>query len=69
MRLFIALIVIVYLIGVGVELAPIFQVGWNHQSASELTSNVINALPNAAAWPVQVYRNFTGRPAAPTGAT
>ena len=69
MRLFIALIVIVYLIGVGVELAPIFQAGWNHQSASELTSNVINALPNALAWPAQVYRNFTAKPAAPTGTT
>ncbi len=64
MRLLIALILIVYLIGVGVQLAPIFQTGWNHQPASELTSSVLNALPNAAAWPAQVYRNFTGRPAA-----
>jgi hypothetical protein len=65
-RLLIALIVIVYLVGVGVELAPIFQTGWAHQTASELTSNIIDALPNALAWPVQVYRNFTGKPAATT---
>ena len=62
MRLLIALIVIVYLIGVGVELAPIFQTGWNHASAAELSGNVIHALPDALAWPAHVYHNLMGTP-------
>ena len=59
MRLLIAIVLVVYCVGVGVELAPTFQSGWNSQPAAELSSNVIHALPDALAWPAQVYRRFT----------
>jgi hypothetical protein len=61
MRAFIALVVIVYLIGVGVALAPTIQGKWSTATASELTASVGQALPNAFAWPMTVYRNITGK--------
>jgi hypothetical protein len=61
MRLIIALIVIVYLVGVGVVLAPTIQGKWNSATASELTASVGDALPNALAWPLRAYHNVTGR--------
>jgi hypothetical protein len=60
-RLLIAIILIVYFIGVGVELAPTFQTGWSTLPASELSANVLHALPDALAWPAKVYRSFTSR--------
>ena len=47
MRALIALIVIVYLVGVGVALAPAIQAKWSTASASDLASGVGEALPNA----------------------
>jgi len=61
MRLIIALIVIVYLVGVGVVLAPTIQGKWNSATASELTASVGDALPTALAWPARVYHSVTGR--------
>ena len=61
MRLIIALIVIVYLVGVGVVLAPTIQAKWSSVPASELTASVVEALPNALAWPVRVYHSVAGR--------
>jgi hypothetical protein len=61
MRLIIALIVIVYLIGVGVVLAPTVQGKWNSATAAELTASVGDALPGALAWPVRVYHSVAGR--------
>jgi hypothetical protein len=63
MRAFIALIIIVYLIGVGVALAPTIQGKWSTATAAELTSSVGQALPNAFAWPVIVYHDITGKAA------
>jgi hypothetical protein len=60
MRVFIALIVIVYLIGVGVALAPTIQSKWSTATAAELASSLGAALPNAFAWPVTAYHSFTG---------
>ena len=60
MRMLIILILIVYFVGVGVELAPILQSGWSHASAADLSSSVIRALPDALAWPAHVYRNLVG---------
>jgi len=60
-RLLIAIILIVYCVGVGVELAPTFQSGWAHVPASELTSNIFQALPDALGWPAKVYHNFANR--------
>jgi hypothetical protein len=60
MRALIALIVIIYLVGVGVALAPTIQAKWNSASASELATSVGQALPNALAWPARVYHSITG---------
>ena len=61
MRGLIALIVIVYLVGVGVALAPTIQSSWNTESAAQFTDSVGKALPFALAWPVRVYRELTDR--------
>jgi len=61
MRVLIALIVIVYLIGVGVALAPTFQSKWSTATAAELTSSVGQALPSAFAWPVSAYHSFADK--------
>jgi hypothetical protein len=61
MRLFIGLIVIVYLVGVGVVLAPTISGKWNSATASELTASVAQALPDALAWPVRAYHSVAGR--------
>jgi hypothetical protein len=59
MRAMIALIVIVYLVGVGVVLSPVFQSEWNSGSASNLAASIGEALPNALAWPAGVYHSMT----------
>jgi hypothetical protein len=56
-----ALIVIVYLVGVGVELAPTFSSAW-HSSASVLFTSVLRELPVALEWPVTTYHRFMERP-------
>jgi hypothetical protein len=61
MRAIIALIVIVYLVGVGVVLAPTIQAKWSSAPASDLATSVGQALPNALAWPVSTYHSITGR--------
>ncbi len=61
MRAIIALIVIVYLIGVGVVLAPTIQAKWSSAPASDLATSVGQALPNALAWPASAYHSIAGR--------
>jgi hypothetical protein len=51
MRGLIGFIVIVYLVGVGVVLAPTVSGKWNTVTASELSASVIQTLPAALAWP------------------
>jgi hypothetical protein len=60
MRGIIALVVVIYLVGVGVVLAPTVQGKWSSASASELTSSIAQALPDALAWPVKAYHSITG---------
>jgi hypothetical protein len=60
MRGIIALVVVIYLVGVGVVLAPTVQGKWSSASASELTSSIAQALPDALAWPVRAYHSITG---------
>ncbi len=60
MRMLIALLVIVYFVGVGVVLAPTIKDKWNSAPASELTASVVQELPNALAWPARAYRSLTG---------
>ncbi|CAM5773356.1 hypothetical protein LMIY3S_04151 [Labrys miyagiensis] len=61
MRGLISLLVVVYLVGVGVELAPVVQAQWNSGTAAEFASSVAQALPDAMAWPAKVIRNLTNR--------
>ena len=60
MRLLLALILIIYLVGVGVVLSPIIRSTWNSEPASALAEHVIQALPDALAWPVRAVRTFSG---------
>jgi hypothetical protein len=60
MRLLLAVIIIIYLIGVGVVLAPTVQSRWNSEPASTFTESIAQALPDALAWPVRVAHNVRG---------
>jgi hypothetical protein len=60
MRLLIALIVIIYLVGVGVILSPTVRSAWNSAPASVLAENIARELPDALTWPVRVARGVTG---------
>ncbi len=60
MRLLLALIIIVYLVGVGVILAPTVQSTWNSEPASAFAQSVAQALPDAFAWPVRAARSVGG---------
>ena len=51
MRLLVALLVVVYIVGIGVVLAPTIQAKWSAAPASSFATSVAEALPNAAAWP------------------
>ncbi len=59
MRVLIALIAIVYLVGVVVVLSPTVQAKWNGGTASDLAAIVGQALPNAFAWPAGIYHSMT----------
>jgi hypothetical protein len=61
MRILIALIVVVYLVGVGVALAPTVEGKWNTATVAELLATVGQALPHAFAWPVAAYHSITGK--------
>ena len=55
MRALIALILIVYLVGVGVALSPTVRAKWEAAPASELAASVAQALPDALAWPAKLF--------------
>ena len=61
MRGLISLIVIIYLVGVGVALAPAVQEKWNSAVASDFVASIGNDLPYALAWPARLYRNIAGQ--------
>jgi len=60
MRLLLALIIIIYLVGVGVVLSPLIRSGWNSEPASALSSDVVTALPDALTWPVKAAHAIAG---------
>jgi hypothetical protein len=60
MRFLLALIAILYLVGVGVVLSPTIRSTWNSEPASALADHVVQALPNALAWPVRAAHAFAG---------
>ena len=61
MRALIAIVVIIYLIGVGVALAPTVRARWNSGTAAQFAASVGHELPYALAWPANVYRSLNGR--------
>jgi hypothetical protein len=54
------LILIVYLVGVGVVLAPTVRDQWSQSTASEFSASLARSLPDALAWPAGVVRSVTG---------
>jgi hypothetical protein len=60
MRLLVAIIVIIYLVGIGVVLSPTIRSAWDSETASALADHVIQALPTALAWPVRAAHAFAG---------
>jgi hypothetical protein len=62
MRAFVALVVIVYLVGVGVVLAPTISTRWTTSTASDLAASVWTELPRALTWPVAAYHRMMGEP-------
>ncbi len=64
MRTIIALIVIVYLVGVGVVLAPTISTKWNTATAADLSASVWVELPGALAWPATIYHRMMDTPPA-----
>lgn len=59
MRVFIIILLIVYLAGVVVALVPTVQANW--ASSDQFFSSIANALPGALAWPAAVYRDAVDR--------
>ncbi|SDR64101.1 hypothetical protein SAMN05519103_09401 [Rhizobiales bacterium GAS113] len=58
MRAILAVIVIIYLVGVGVVLSPTILAKWNSGTASELFASVWQELPRAMAWPATMYHSM-----------
>ena len=65
MRTLIGLLVIIYLVGVGVALAPTIKANWNTAATSEFVRSVATELPRALSWPATAYRNIAEKPSAP----
>jgi hypothetical protein len=61
MRSVFAVLFIVYLVGVGVELAPTFSSASN-SSVSVRFASVMRELPDAFEWPTRVYHRFKDQP-------
>ncbi len=61
MRLFVALVVIIYLVGVGVALAPTIEAKWRTATASDFAASIAQDLPRAAAWPARAYHSIVQR--------
>jgi hypothetical protein len=58
MRMLIALLMIAYLVGVGVTLAPTIRASWSTAPASQFVAGVIAELPRALSWPATAYRGI-----------
>jgi hypothetical protein len=60
MRLLLALIIIIYLVGIGVVLSPTVRSTWDSAPASALAQSIAQELPNALAWPVRAAHAIRG---------
>jgi hypothetical protein len=65
MRVLIALLVIAYLVGVGVELAPTIKANWSTGPASQFVESVATELPRALSWPATAYPSIVEKHSAP----
>jgi hypothetical protein len=54
MRSIVAMIVIIYLVGVGIILSPTIQSKWTVAPASDLSASIGQELPYALAWPTRL---------------
>jgi hypothetical protein len=59
------LLLIAYLVGVGVTLAPTIKTNWNTAPASQFAQRIGEELPEALSWPATAFRNAREKPAAP----
>ena len=62
MRMLLTLLVIAYLVGVGVTLAPTIRANWSTVPASEFVEKIVAELPRALSWPVAAYRSVAENP-------
>jgi hypothetical protein len=62
MRAVIAMLVIIYLVGVGVALAPTIHDNWTVVPASELMKDVTRDMPRALSWPAIAYHSIMAEP-------
>jgi hypothetical protein len=58
MRALIALIVIIYIVGIGVALSPTIEAKWSCGTASDFATSVAQALPGAVAWPARAFHSI-----------
>jgi hypothetical protein len=61
MRFVVAILLIVYLIGVGVVLAPTIRANWSSASTEVFFGSIANDMPRALEWPALVYRHAVDR--------
>ncbi|MBV9287481.1 MAG: hypothetical protein JO288_06610 [Hyphomicrobiales bacterium] len=54
MRFVVTLILIIYLVGVGVVLAPTVRAKWSAAPASDFAQSIGQELPYALSWPARV---------------
>jgi hypothetical protein len=61
----ISLLLLVYVIGIGVQLAPTVQGSWDKETAEQVFARVMDELPRAAAWPVRAFDSIRGKTSEP----
>ena len=66
MRVLIALLLIAYLVGVGVVLAPTIKANWTTGPASQFIESVARELPRALSWPATAYPALQRSPVRPS---
>jgi hypothetical protein len=65
MRLLIALLLIAYLVGIGVTLAPTIKTNWSSAPVSQFVESIVEELPRALSWPATAYRGIAETPGGP----
>jgi hypothetical protein len=65
MRILVTLLMIAYLVGVGVALAPTIKTNWSTVPASQFAGSISDELPGALSWPATAYRSIGDHPADP----